>query len=66
MSKRYLERGVSAQKEDVHNAIKNQNKGPDFISIDGGEGGTGAAPLSFADHVSLPFKIGFERVYKIF
>ena len=49
-----------------NNEIKNQNKGPDFISIDGGEGGTGAAPLSFADHVSLPFKIGFERVYKIF
>jgi glutamate synthase (ferredoxin) len=40
--------------------------GPDFITIDGGEGGTGAAPLSFVDHVSLPFKIGFARVYKIF
>ena len=38
----------------------------DFISIDGGEGGTGAAPLAFADHVSLPFKIGFSRVYKKF
>ena len=46
--------------------MKDKNKGPDFITIDGGEGGTGAAPLSFADHVSLPFKIGFERVYKIF
>ena len=44
MSKRYLERGVSAQKEDVHNAIKNQNKGlfdntfckivPDILSND--------------------------------
>ena len=38
----------------------------DFIAIDGGEGGTGAAPLTFADHVSLPFKIGFSRVYKKF
>ena len=27
MSKRYLERGVSSQKEDVHKAIKNQDKG---------------------------------------
>ena len=27
MSNRYLERGVSAIKEDVHNAIKNENKG---------------------------------------
>jgi glutamate synthase (ferredoxin) len=40
--------------------------GPDWITIDGGEGGTGAAPLAFSDHVSLPFKIGFARVYKAF
>ena len=38
----------------------------DFITIDGGEGGTGAGPLVFADHVALPFKIGFSRVYSIF
>ncbi len=38
----------------------------DYIAIDGGEGGTGAAPLAFADHVSLPFKIGFSRVYRVF
>ena len=43
-----------------------RHEGPDFVTIDGGEGGTGAAPLTFADHVALPFKIGFERVYKIF
>ena len=43
-----------------------RNEGPDFISIDGAEGGTGAAPLTFADHVALPFKIGFQRVYPIF
>ncbi len=41
-------------------------KGPDFIAIDGGEGGTGAAPPSFADHVSLPFVYGFSKVYQIF
>ncbi len=41
-------------------------KGPDFITIDGGEGGTGAAPPSFADHVSLPFVYGFGKVYRIF
>jgi glutamate synthase domain-containing protein 2 len=41
-------------------------KGPDFISIDGGEGGTGAAPPSFADHVSLPWVYGFSDVYKLF
>lgn len=46
--------------------MKARNEGPDFISIDGGEGGTGAAPLTFADHVALPYKLGFMRVYKIF
>ncbi len=46
--------------------MKSRKAGPDFITIDGGEGGTGAAPLTFADHVSLPFKNGFTRVYKTF
>jgi glutamate synthase domain-containing protein 2 len=40
--------------------------GPDFITVDGGEAGTGAAPLSFSDHVALPFKLGFSRVYATF
>lgn len=39
-------------------------RGVDFITIDGGEGGTGAAPLVFTDRVALPFKIGFSRVYR--
>jgi glutamate synthase domain-containing protein 2 len=42
------------------------DRGVDFITIDGGEGGTGAAPLSFADHVALPFKMAISRVYPIF
>jgi glutamate synthase domain-containing protein 2 len=41
-------------------------RGVDFITIDGGEGGTGAGPLVFGDHVALPFKVGFSRVQKIF
>jgi len=41
-------------------------RGVDFVTIDGGEGGTGAAPLAFADHVALPFKVGFSRVYAEF
>ena len=40
--------------------------GPDFIAVDGGEGGTGAAPLAFSDHVALPFKLAFSRVYSAF
>ena len=39
-------------------------RAPDFITIDGAEGGTGAAPLVFSDHVALPFKLGFTAVYK--
>jgi len=41
-------------------------RGVDFVNVDGGEGGTGAAPLAFTDHVSLPFKVGFARVYRLF
>ncbi|MFV8224649.1 FMN-binding glutamate synthase family protein [Christiangramia aquimixticola] len=46
--------------------MQEQDRGPDFISIDGGEGGTGAAPPSFADHVSLPWIYAFTDVYKVF
>ena len=31
---------------------------PDFISVDGGEGGTGAAPLEFSNSVGMPFREG--------
>jgi glutamate synthase domain-containing protein 2 len=41
-------------------------RGVDFVTIDGGEGGTGAAPLVFADSVSMPFRLGFSRVYRVF
>jgi len=52
--------------EQLADCIRDGKGGPDFITIDGGEGGTGAGPLVFADHVALPFKIGFARVYSIF
>ena len=41
-------------------------RGPDFITVDGGEGGTGAAPLVFSDHVALPFRNAFAEVYRTF
>ncbi len=43
-----------------------QGRGVDFITVDGGEGGTGAAPLVFTDHVALPLKIALSRVFAIF
>jgi len=50
----------------IKQMVADNGRAVDFISIDGGEGGTGAAPLTFSDHVSLPFKIGFSRVFKKF
>ncbi len=46
--------------------MKSTGRGPDWITVDGGEGGTGAAPFVFADHVSLPFRVAFPRVYRAF
>ena len=36
---------------------------PDFIVVDGGEGGTGAAPLEFTDHVGAPMQEGLLLVH---
>ena len=36
---------------------------PDFIVIDGSEGGTGAAPLEFCDHVGMPMIEGLRLVH---
>lgn len=51
--------------EELASLMSKRDRGVDFICIDGGEGGTGAAPLAFSDHVALPFKVGFSRVYRI-
>lgn len=39
---------------DICNAITVTRIIPDFITIDGAEGGTGAAPLEFTDHIGMP------------
>jgi glutamate synthase domain-containing protein 2 len=36
---------------------------PDFIVVDGAEGGTGAAPLEFSDHVGTPLQEGLRLVH---
>ena len=36
---------------------------PDFIVVDGAEGGTGAAPLEFTDHVGTPLQEGLQLVH---
>ena len=42
------------------------DRGVDFVTVDGGEGGTGASPPTFADSIALPFRMGFSRVYGTF
>jgi glutamate synthase domain-containing protein 2 len=36
---------------------------PDFVVVDGGEGGTGAAPLEFTDHVGAPLREALMLVH---
>ncbi len=36
---------------------------PDFIVVDGNEGGTGAAPLEFMDHIGTPMREGVNFVH---
>ena len=36
---------------------------PDFVVVDGAEGGTGAAPLEFTDHVGVPLQEGLQLVH---
>lgn len=52
--------------EELVRKMSDTGRAVDFITIDGGEGGTGAGPLVFTDHVALPFKIAMGRVYRIF
>jgi glutamate synthase domain-containing protein 2 len=52
--------------EELTDRMARSGRGVDFVTVDGGEGGTGAAPMIFTDSVSLPFQLGFARVYTEF
>lgn len=54
--------GDATEFEAICEAMKATKIYPDFISVDGAEGGTGAAPLEFADHVGLPMHVGLVLV----
>jgi len=41
---------------DLCSAMKRRKVFPDFITVDGAEGGTGAAPLEFSDSVGIPLE----------
>ena len=38
---------------------------PDFVVVDGGEGGTGAAPVEFSDHIGMPMREGLLFVHNV-
>ncbi len=48
---------------DLAKLMATTDRAVDFIAVDGGEGGTGAGPLVFSDHVALPFRAAFKHVY---
>ncbi len=47
----------------IAKAMQETQLWPDFIVVDGGEGGTGAAPLEFTDHVGAPLQEGLLLVH---
>ncbi len=58
--------GDGAFFRDLARLMATTGRGVDFLTVDGGEGGTGAGPLAFTDHVALPFKLACSRVYGTF
>jgi len=41
------------------------DRGPDFITIDGGDGGTGAAPMVLAQHAGLPMRMAVATAHQV-
>ena len=54
--------GATAEVDELCSEIRKRGDGPDFIAVDGKEGGTGAAPLALADYVGLPLIEGLTAV----
>ncbi len=52
--------GKKSEFTDICEAMITTGITPDFISIDGGEGGTGAAPIEFADSIGMPLRDGLS------
>ncbi len=48
---------------DLCKAMLQTNISPDFISVDGGEGGTGAAPVEFSNSMGMPLREGLVFVH---
>ncbi|GAB4285162.1 MAG: FMN-binding glutamate synthase family protein [Roseovarius sp.] len=59
--------GSEAAMEELFAAIvaRRPEEAPDFITVDGGEGGTGAAPMPLMDLVAMPLREALPRVVDI-
>ncbi len=55
--------GQKSQFIAICKAMIKTNTMPDFITVDGGEGGTGAAPLEFTNSVGMPLRDALAFVY---
>ncbi len=55
---------VGSEREflDICKAMVETNIRPDFITVDGGEGGTGAAPVEFSNSLGMPLREGLTFV----
>jgi glutamate synthase domain-containing protein 2 len=50
--------GSRQEFEDICRQMVETGIKPDFITVDGAEGGTGAAPITFTNHVGMPWEKG--------
>ncbi len=55
--------GIKQEFKDMCKAMVSTGISPDFITIDGGEGGTGAAPVEFSNSLGMPLREGLAFVY---
>ena len=57
--------GKAEEFEAICAAMVKLDSYPDFIAVDGAEGGTGAAPLEFANYVGMPLYLGLVLADKM-
>ena len=57
--------GNNEEIETMFQTFADANNYPDFISVDGGEGGTGSAPMEFTNYIGTPLIEGLVFVNKL-
>ncbi len=57
--------GDNDEIEAMIKAFADANNYPDYIAVDGGEGGTGSAPLEFSNYIGTPLLEGLSFVNKM-